>query len=156
MALAVDGATSGYIIHTRMYGKFELSMRVELAIAGLCCFALAFGHIAIGLRWVLPTLGERKYPGTPFGSGGLTLGMVRFTWNVVSVMLVGFGVLLTTLAVAPHADPTTLLLRWLAAFWLAATALAVWNARRRPRTILRFPVPLVMFVIAVMSWAAST
>jgi hypothetical protein len=131
-------------------------MKLELVIAGLCCFVLAFGHSAIGLRWVLPNLTHRELPGTPVGSPRLTLGMLRYTWHVVTLMLVGFGVLLITLAAAPGADPETLLLRWLAALWLAATALSVWSARRRPRSIVRFPVPLVMFVIAVMSWAAST
>jgi len=130
-------------------------MSVELVIAGLCSFVLAFGHTAIGLRWVLPNLTERGLPGTPFGSPRLTLGMVRYTWHVVSILLLGFGVLLMTLAWASDADPRTLVLRWLAALWLGATALAVWSVRRRPRTILRFPVPLVMFVIAVMSGAAS-
>jgi hypothetical protein len=131
-------------------------MNVQLAIAGLCCFVLAFGHTAIGWRWILPNLSQRALPSTPFGPAGMTLGMVRFTWQVVSVMLVGFSVLLLALALAPGADPRMLLLRWLAVLWLAATALAVWTARRRPRNIVRFPVPLVMFVIAVMVWTAST
>jgi hypothetical protein len=48
----------------------------------------------------------------------MTLGMVRFTWHVVSVLLVGFGVLFMALAWAPDADPRILLLRWFAAFWL--------------------------------------
>jgi hypothetical protein len=82
--------------------------------------------------------------------------MVRFTWHIVSVLLVGFGVLLMVLARAPDADPKTLLLRWFAAFWLAATALAGWNARRRPSSLLQFPVPLVFIVIAVQCWTAST
>jgi hypothetical protein len=130
-------------------------MTLDLGIAALCCFILAFGHIAIGRRWVLPSLTVRSLPDTPFGSSRMTLGMVRFTWNVVSVLLVGFGVLLATLALAPGADAEVLLLRWLAVFWLAATALAVWSARRRPRSIVRFPVPAVMFVIAVLTGAAS-
>jgi hypothetical protein len=142
-------------MHVRMLRSVR-RMKVELAIAGLCCFLLAFGHSAIGLRWILPELAHRDLPGTPFGSPRLTLGMLRFTWHVVTLMLVGFGVLLSTLAAAPGADPETLVLRWLAALWLAATALAVWTARRRPQSIVSFPVPLVMFVIAVMSWAAST
>jgi hypothetical protein len=130
-------------------------MNVELTIAGLCCFLLAFGHAAIGLRWILPNLTARDLPGTPFGSPRLTLGMLRYTWHVVTVMLTGFGVLLVTLALAPDADQRTLVLRWLAALWLGATALAVWNVRRRPSSILRFPVPLVMLAIAALSWAAS-
>jgi hypothetical protein len=131
-------------------------MNVELAIAGLGCLVLAFGHTTIGLRWVLPNLTKGRLPSTPFGPPAMTLGMVRFTWQVVSVVLVGFGVLFMTLAWAPDADPKTLLLRWFAGLWLAATALAGWEARGRPRRLLRFPVPLVFVVIAVMSWTAST
>jgi hypothetical protein len=131
-------------------------MNAELTIAGLGCFLLAFGHGAIGLRWVLPNLTKDRLPNTPFGSPAMTLGMVRFTWHIVTVLLVGFGILLIALAWVPDADPKTLLLRWLAALWLAATALACWNARRRPASLLRLPVPLVFVVIAVMCWIAST
>lgn len=131
-------------------------MKVELTIAALGCLLLAFGHTAIGRRWILPNLTVGALPGTPFGSPRLSLGMLRFTWNVVSIMLLGFGVLLMTLAFAPGADTKTLLLRWLAAFWLVAAVLAFWGVRRRPRSILRFPVPPVMLVIAVMSWITSS
>lgn len=130
-------------------------MNVELAIAGLACFVLAFGHTAVGLRWVLPHLRQAHLPSTPIGPPSMTAGMVRFTWHVVSLILLGFGVLLTTLARTTDAEPNTLLLRWFAALWLAATALAVWNARSRPRTLLRLPVPFVFVVIAVMCWTAS-
>ena len=130
-------------------------MNVALAIAVLW-FVLAFGHTTIGRRWVLPNLTKERLPSTPFGPPSMTLGMVRFTWNVVSLLLVGFGILFVALAWAPDADPKTLLLRWIAAFSLAATALACWPARRRPSSLLRLPVPLVLVVIAVMCWTAST
>ncbi len=131
-------------------------MNVELAVAGLGCFVLALGHATTGLRWVLPNLTKERLPGTPFGSPSMTLSMLRFTWHVVSILLVAFGILLVALAWAPDADPKTLLLRWLAALWLVVTALACWSARRRPRNLLRLPVPLVSAVIAVLCWAAST
>ena len=131
-------------------------MNVELAIAGLGCFVLALGHTTIGLRWILPNLTKERLPSTPVGPPSMTRGMVRFTWHLVSVLLVGFGVLLMALAWAPGADPRTLLLRWVAALWLAATALAGWNARRRPSSLLRFPVAPVFVVIAVLCWTAST
>jgi hypothetical protein len=131
-------------------------MNVELAIAALGWFVLAFGHTTIGLRWVLPNLTKGSLPGTPVGPPSMTLGMVRFTWHVVSILLVGFGILFLALAWAPDADPKTLLLRWVVAFLLAATALACWQARRRPRSLLRLPVPLVFVVIAVLCWTAST
>jgi len=130
-------------------------MNVELAIAALGCFVLAFGHTSIGLRWVLPNLTKGRLPSTPFGPPSMTLSMVRFTWHIVSVLLTAFGILFMTLAWAPDANPKTLLLRWFAALWLAATALGCWEARRRPRSLLRLPVPLVTVVIAAMCWTAS-
>jgi hypothetical protein len=131
-------------------------MKVELAIAALGWFVLAFGHTMVGLRWVLPSLAEERLPSTPFGPPSFTLGMLRFTWNIVSVLLLAFGILFVTLAWAPDADPKTLLLRWFAALLLSATALTFWEARRRPRNLLRLPVPFVFVVIAVMCWTAST
>ena len=131
-------------------------MNVALAIAALGCFVLALGHATVGLRWVFPNLSKGSLPSTPVGSPSMTLGMVRFTWHIVSILLVGFGILLMVLAWAPGADARILLLRWVAALWLAATALAGWNARRRPSSLLRLPVPLVFVVIAVLCWSAST
>jgi hypothetical protein len=129
-------------------------MNAELTIAGLGCAALAAGHGIIG-RWVLSGLGSHRLPATPFGPPPVTAGMVRFTWHIVTVMLLAFSVLLMTLAWAGIADPKTLLLRWLAVFWLAATAMSFWVARRRVRNLLRPPIPLLFVVIAVMCWAAS-
>ena len=131
-------------------------MNVELAIAGLGWFVLAFGHAMIGLRWVLPNLTKESMPSTPFGPPSLTLNMLRFTWHIVTVVQVAFGILLMTVAFAPGADPKTLLLRWFVAFLIAGTVLACWPARRRPRSILRLPVPLVFVLIGVMCWTAST
>jgi len=130
-------------------------LKAELTIAGLGCFLLAFGHAALGARWVLPGLTAERLPRTPFGPRGLTLNMLRFTWDVVSVVLVAFAILLLTLAWAPDADPRTLLLRWLAVLWIVLAARAAWDVRRRPSSLLRFPVPLAFVVIAVMCWAAS-
>jgi hypothetical protein len=132
----------------------ELGMRVELTIAGVSCAALAVGHWLVG-RWVLPNLTREHMPSTPFGPPSVTLGMVRFTWHIVTVVLVAFGTLLIALAWATDADPKTLLLRWFTAFWIAATAMAFWVAGRRPRNLLRPPVPVFFVVIAVMCWIAS-
>jgi hypothetical protein len=131
-------------------------MNVELAIAALGWFVLAFGHTTIGLRRVLPNLTRDRLPSTPFAPPSMTLSMVRYTWHIVSVLLTAFGILLMALAWAPDADPRTLLLRWFAALSLAATVQACWQARRRPSRLLRRPVPWVLAVIAVMCWTAST
>ena len=113
-------------------------MRVELTIAGAGCLLLALGHHTIGRR--------RDLPGR----------MVRFTWDVVSLFLVAFAVLLVTLAWADDLDTTTFVLRWAAALWFAATARAVWDVRRHPSSLLRFPVPLAFLLVAALCWAAST
>jgi hypothetical protein len=132
------------------------AMNLELTIAALGWLVLAFGHTVIGAWWVLPDLKETRLPGTPFGPPSLTLNMLRFTWHIVSIVLVAFGVLFLILAWDPSADPRMLILRWAAAFLLGATALAVWQIRRRPRAVLRLPVPLVFLAIAAMCLAAST
>src|SRR5215472_5174347 len=118
------------------------AMNVELAVAGVSCLALALGHAMIGLRWVLPNLTKGRLPGTPFGSPAMTVGMVRFTWHIVTLMLLALTGLFMSLAWAAAANPETLMLRWFAVFWLAATGMAFWNARRRPSSLLRLPVPL--------------
>jgi hypothetical protein len=130
-------------------------MNAELVIAGAGCAVLAAGHATVGLRWVLPNLSKGRLPGTPFGPSSMTAGMVRFTWHIVTVVLLAFTGLLMLLAWAANANPITLVLRWFTAFWLAATAMAIWNARRRPSSLLRLPVPFIFIVIAVMCWAAS-
>jgi hypothetical protein len=60
-----------------------------------------------------------------------------------------------TLAWAPDADPGTLLLRWVG---LVRLPLRRWPAgrRRRPRRLLRLSVPLVLVMITVLCWTAST
>ncbi len=131
-------------------------MDVGLAIAALISLGLAFGHAAIGLVWVLPSLTEDRLPRTPFGPPSGTVAMIRVTWHIVTVFALTLGGLLTNLAWAPAADPKTLLLRWFAAMWLAATAMALGVARHRPRNLLRLPVPVLWLVIAVLCWQAST
>jgi hypothetical protein len=123
-------------------------MTIELAIAGLGCFVLAFGHTAVGVRSVGPALAELPLPAR-------IRTMLRFTWDVVTVFLVAVGGLLVSLAVAKHAEPRTLLLRWFAALWLVAALRASWDARRRPSRLVRFPVALVFVLIAAMCMAAS-
>jgi hypothetical protein len=113
-------------------------------------------HTTIGLRWILPNLTKESLPSTPLGSSWMTLDMVRLIWHMVSVLLVGFGILFVALAWAPDADPKTLLLRWFAARcgllrrWLAGMVAAVRAAS------CGLPVPLAFVVIAVLCWTAST
>lgn len=130
-------------------------MSIELAIAAVCCFLLTVGHTAIGARWVLPGITRESLPRTPFGSRAMTLNVIRFTWNVVSLFQFACGVLLAILALSSPADVDSLVLRWQAGFWVAAMLMLLWEVRRRPTSFLRLPVPLLLVVIAAMCWAAS-
>jgi hypothetical protein len=131
-------------------------MNLGVGIAGVGCVALAFGHATVGLAWVLPRLTDQGYPGTQLGPPHGTEAMVRVTWHIVTVFVLALGGLLVTLAWFPGADTTTALLRWFAAMWLTAAAMAFWVTRRHPRLLLRLPVPFTWVVIAILCWQAST
>ncbi|MDQ4124635.1 MAG: hypothetical protein M3134_03405 [Actinomycetota bacterium] len=129
-------------------------MDAALATAGFLCLALGAGHTTVGVRWVLPGLDEERLPKTPFGPRSLTMAMIRVTWFIVTVFVVGLGGLLLTLAWS-DGDARTLLLRWFAATWVAATLMSWWLAGGRGRHVWRFPVPMVWLVVAGLLWAAS-
>lgn len=131
-------------------------MDVGLAVAGLICVGMAFGHAAIGLLWVLPGLEDEHLPSTPFGPRSLTEGMVRVTWHVVTIFVLSLGSLLMAMAWPADVDPKTLLLRVFAAGWVAATAMALWVSRGRLRHAARLPVPLLWVAVAVLLWVEST
>lgn len=52
-------------------------MQVELAIAALGWFVLAFGHTRIGLRRVLPNLTQERLPSTLSGPPSMPPSTVR-------------------------------------------------------------------------------
>ena len=118
--------------------------------------ALASGHEAVGFLAVLPMVTEQRFDGTRLGPPSLTVAMVRVTWHLVGLFVLTVGLVLITLAVADEIDPRTVVLRWTAAMWVAATLVALWSVRRRPANILCLPVPLVWPVIAWLCWQAST
>lgn len=133
-------------------------MKTAVGIAGLLCVALALGHATLGIVWVLPGLNQDDLPKTPFGPKAMTEAMIRATWHIITVFVLGLAGLLMTLAWA-DADPRTAVLRWLAAMWLGAATVASWAAIRRVtklRHLLRLPVPVLFVVVAILCWWAST
>jgi hypothetical protein len=133
-------------------------MNVELAVAGWICVAMAFGHTAIGVRWVLPSLSEQQLSTTPFGGRTFSLTMIRITWFVVTIFAFGMGGLLLTLAWS-DVEPQTVILRWLAGMWIAATLMVPFVTVGGPRKAHynpRLPVPLLWIAVAVLCWVAST
>jgi hypothetical protein len=133
-------------------------MNVELAVAGWICVALAAGHTTIGVRWILPSITQDQVPATPFGPRSFSVNMIRVTWFVVTVFALGMGGLLLTLAWT-DVDPRTVILRWLAGMWLAATVMVPFVSPMRGRSLggsARLPVPLLWVAVAVLCWVAST
>jgi hypothetical protein len=128
-------------------------MNIALSIAGSICLLLAIGHAAVGRR-ILPALRRDVMPSTFFGGRGTSLGMVRFTWRIVTVMLVAFATLLMVHAWWPIDNPQVLTLRWIAGFWLAATITVVWEGRRGLRDLMRLPMPYLFAATALLTWLA--
>lgn len=127
-----------------------------LIVAGVISVAMAFGHATIGLRWVLPQVNESRLARTPLGPAKMSEGMLLVTWHIVTIFAIGSGGLLLNLAWAPDADPRTILLRWFAGIWIAATVMAGYVTRPRLRNLMRLPVPILWVVIAGLCWWAST
>lgn len=130
-------------------------MNLAAGVAGLICVGLACGHMTVGVVWLLPGLTEERLPSTPFGPPALSVGMVRVTWHIVTIFCLALGGLLLSLAWDAHADAKTLLLRWFAAMFLAATAMVFGVARGGLRSMLRFPVWSLWVAVAVLYWRAS-
>ena len=134
-------------------------MDVGLTIAGSISLLLAIGHTTLGVVWVLPHLTEERVPTTPFGPASMSVAMIQVTWFIVTIFAVATGGLLINLAWDTAADPKVLVLRWFAAMWLAATAMALvisWRGARSLRSLLRLPVPMLWVGVAVLCWTAST
>lgn len=136
-----------------VYGRGVSAMNIELLIAGLTVLVLAFGHAVTGAL-VLAGLSTDSVSKTPFGPADMSVGMVRFTWHVVTVVLFGIAVLVVVLALGSWSDPRTLILRWLAGLFAAAATTALMIAGRTPRYLLRLPGPVIvtMLAIAALCW----
>lgn len=133
-------------------------MDAGLLVAGSLAIALGFGHMAVGLRWVLPGLAERELPSTPVGPGSVSMSMLRITWHIVTVFAVGIGVILVALASDGTDDPRALALRGIGSIWIAATVMAGLVTpldRASIKRSLRFPIPYLWLVIGILCWIAA-
>lgn len=136
-------------------GGARHKMQLEIAVAGAICLILGASHAAIGSRGVLPHLTKDNFSSTWFGPRSLTAGMVRFTWHMTTIVLLGFAVLLNGLAFAPDVDARILVLRWVAGMWLVATPFVLFVAGS-PRRVLRFPMALLIPLVAVLCWLGAS
>lgn len=128
----------------------------ELVVAGIICVVLGFGHLAIGVVWVLPGLAKDQLPETPFGSRSMTMNMLRIAWYIVTIFVLALAVILFALAWIDDVDPTKLMLRTFAVMWLVATAVGLWVTGPPSRRSLRLPVPFLWVIVAALCWKAAS
>ena len=133
-------------------------MNVALGVAGIVCIAMSFGHTAIGVKWVLPAIGDAKFPASPFGGSSMSATMIRVTWFVVTIFAAGVGITLILLAWAPELGARAIFLRATGIMWSSATVMACTVAFRRTRslrTMFRLPVPFLWLGVAIICWLAA-
>jgi len=126
-------------------------MHAALMVAGGMSLLLAAGHTLVGRAWVLDRL-PRDFQPTPFGDASLTRGAVVFTWHALGLMLTTMGVLLIALGQGEPADARDRVLVVVGGAFACATALLLWNTRRRPFDLLRAPIWVLTIVIAILCW----
>jgi hypothetical protein len=125
--------------------------------AAILCGALAVGHTVIGNVWVLPRIPAGVLPRTPFGAGETTSAFLYVTWHILGIVLVGLGGILLVLAGLPRlGDAAATVVHAIGATFAAATALVLWQARRRPMTLLRAPMWVAFVVIAGLCWIGAS
>jgi hypothetical protein len=124
---------------------------MSLEIAGALCVLLAGGHTVVGHHWILPRLPKESLPATPFGGSAITADALAIAWNLVTVAVVGFGVLLIGVAGRHATAERSLVLHTVAAIFAAAAITTIWPSRRHLRNLARgAPVWVGMIVVAAL------
>jgi hypothetical protein len=124
---------------------------MSLDIAGALCLLLAGGHTVVGHRWILPHLPKESLPATPFGGSANTAVALVIAWNIVTIAVVGFGVLLIGVAGRHASAERSLMLHILAVLFAAASVTTIWPSRRHFRNLARgAPVWVAMIVVAAL------
>lgn len=131
-------------------------MDAALTLAGTSCLVLGCGHATVGLVWVLPAASEVRVGPTPLGPPLMTEGLLRVTWHFVTIAVLAVGGVLLSVARETAVDPRRVVLQWVAALFLAETAMTVFVARRRFRYLLRLPVWLLWLLVAALCWQAAS
>ena len=122
--------------------------------AGGLCLLLGAGHTLVGHLWILRRLRSQPLPATPFGAPSATGVALAVTWDMVTIAVIGLGLLLIGLADHQASAERTLVLQTVAAIFASGTAMTVWLGRRRLRSLARRPV-LICFVAVAALCATS-
>ena len=121
-------------------------MNVMLLVAGLLSALIGIAHSVLGERLLLGPLFERGDLPKLLGSAAFARRTLRFTWHLTTVLLLGIGVMVMILSLAPLDSQSACILRVLAISFAVCSLLSLIGARARHFSW------WVFLIIAVLLW----
>ena len=106
-------------------------MNVMLLVAGLLSALIGIAHSVLGERLLLGPLFERGDLPKLLGSAAFARRTLRFTWHLTTVLLLGIGVMVMILSLAPLDSQSACILRVLAITFAVCSLLSLIGARAR-------------------------
>ena len=121
-------------------------MNVMLLVAGLLSALIGIAHSVLGERLLLGPLFERGDLPKLLGSAAFARRTLRFTWHLTTVLLLGIGVMVMILSLAPLDSQSACILRVLAISFAVCSLLSLIGARARHFSW------WVFLIISVLLW----
>jgi len=121
-------------------------MNVMLLVAGLLSALIGIAHSVLGERLLLGPLFERGNLPKLLGSAAFARRTLRFTWHLTTVLLLGIGVMVMILSLAPLDSQSACILRVLAITFAVCSLLSLIGARARHFSW------WVFLIISVLLW----
>jgi VIT1/CCC1 family predicted Fe2+/Mn2+ transporter len=121
-------------------------MNVMLLVAGLLSALIGIAHSVLGERLLLGPLFERGDLPKLLGSAAFARRTLRFTWHLTTVLLLGIGVMVMILSLAPLDSQSACILRVLAITFAVCSLLSLIGARARHFSW------WVFLIISVLLW----
>ena len=121
-------------------------MSVMLLVAGLLSALIGIAHSVLGERLLLGPLFERGDLPKLLGSAAFARRTLRFTWHLTTVLLLGIGVMVMILSLAPLDSQSACILRVLAISFAVCSLLSLIGARARHFSW------WVFLIISVLLW----
>jgi len=121
-------------------------MNVMLLVAGLLSALIGIAHSVLGERFLLGPLFERGDLPKLLGSAAFARRTLRFTWHLTTVLLLGIGVMVMILSLAPLDSQSACILRVLAITFAVCSLLSLIGARARHFSW------WVFLIISVLLW----
>ena len=121
-------------------------MNVMLLVAGLLSALIGIAHSVLGERLLLGPLFERGDLPKLLGSAAFARRTLRFTWHLTTVLLLGIGVMMMILSLAPLDSQSACILRVLAISFAVCSLLSLIGARARHFSW------WVFLIISVLLW----